>query len=121
MNCNAFAIHLQFTYAINLRLQNLVCYTFATGYNFFKYFLLYSNYSSNSQTSCILYIQGLSSRLSGLQIDISQPQFEISICSIFSAVLYLLLHYSLTVLFPCNFLFCKFGDFCINQVIFGQI
>ena len=32
---------------------------------------------------------------------------------------YLLLQYSLTVIFLSNFLFCKFGDFWLNLVIFG--
>ena len=57
---------------------------------------------------------GLSSQLSGLQIEISQlpeqllvarDQFEISICSIFSAVLFLLFHFSKALTFPCHFHF----------------
>ena len=51
----------------------------------------------------------------------ARDQFEISMCSIFSLVLYLLLDYSLTVMFPCNFLFWKFGGFWLNLVIFEQI
>ena len=49
----------------------------------------------------------------------ARNKYETSICSIFNAVLYLLLHYSLTVIFPCKFLFCLFGDFLLNLVIFG--
>ena len=37
---------------------------------------------------------------------VARDKFEISICSIFSAVLFLLLHFSLTYTLPCHFLFC---------------
>ena len=37
---------------------------------------------------------------------IARDKFETSICSIFSAVLLLLLHFSLALTFPCHFLFC---------------
>ena len=41
----------------------------------------------------------------------ARDYYKTSICSIFSADLYLLLHYSLSVIFLCNFLFCILGDF----------